>query len=151
MPDTHSVLPWVRLAGCTMRILIVEDNALVAFDLEQQLLHAGHDVVGIAATASDAEAIAAAEGADVALMDVALADGSSGVDAAASLKRVHNIPSVFITATLPDTPEVRATGLGVLAKPFSEREVAGTLLAIEALLEGRFPSDAPARLVLFGS
>jgi DNA-binding NarL/FixJ family response regulator len=52
-----------------MKILIVEDNALVALDLEQQITDAGHTVVGVAGTASKAIDLAAKHGADLALME----------------------------------------------------------------------------------
>src|SRR3954470_13096913 len=101
-----------------MKILIVEDNALVAMDLEQQLLFAGHEVIGIAATVAEAIEVARNTDGDLALMDVSLADGSSGVDAARLLKNKYNIPSVYITADLPGSPEVRLYGIGHLSKPF---------------------------------
>jgi DNA-binding NarL/FixJ family response regulator len=55
-----------------MKILIVEDNALVALDLEQQVTDAGHSIVGIADTSSKAIDLAAEHGADLVLMDVSL-------------------------------------------------------------------------------
>jgi CheY-like chemotaxis protein len=132
-----------------MRILIVEDNGLVAMDIECQLLDAGHEVVGIAATAIEAIEIGRAETPELALMDVSLADGSNGVDAAGRLKGEFGIPSVFITATLPDRPEVRHNGIGHLSKPFTEEEVVRAVEVIAAVLSGCKPGVAPARLHLF--
>jgi len=133
-----------------MRILIVEDNALVALDLEQQLLDLGHEVVGIATTASEAERMGRTRGADLALMDVLLADGSSGVDAAERLKNECGIPSVYTTATLPDSPEAKRHGIGHLKKPFTQEQVTRALHSVEAVLTGREPqAPVSAGFVLF--
>lgn len=131
-----------------MKILIVEDNALVALDLEQQLLSGGHCVTGIAATMDEALALAE-DGAQLALVDVLLADGSSGADAVAELKARYGIPSVFLTATLPDRAEVRRTGLGHLSKPYTGRDVLDTVAAAAAALAGKMPARVPSRLTLF--
>jgi len=132
-----------------MKILIVEDNALVALDLEQQVADAGHTVVGVAGTASRAIDLAAEHGADLALMDVSLADGSCGIDAALVLKERFGIPSIFVTATLPNRPEVRWAGIGHLSKPYNEEEVVAAIHAAEATLRGEPPPSMPLRMRLF--
>ena len=132
-----------------MKILIAEDNALVALDLEQQITDAGHIVVGIADTASKAIGLAVNHGADLALMDISLADGSSGVEAAVVLKERFGIPSIFVTATLPTRPEVRQAAIGHLSKPYSEEEVVAAIHAVEATLRGEPPRCLPPRLCLF--
>jgi two-component system, response regulator PdtaR len=132
-----------------MKILIVEDNALVALDLEQQVTDAGHTVVGIADTASKAIGLAAEHGADLALMDVSLADGSCGIYAALALKERFGIPSIFVTATLPKRAEVRRAGIGHLSKPYSEEEIVTTIHAVEAMLRGEPSRSLPSRLRLF--
>jgi two-component system, response regulator PdtaR len=132
-----------------MKILIVEDNALVALDLEQQITDAGHTVVGVAGTASKAIDLAVKHDADLALMDVSLADGSCGIDAALVLKERFGIPSIFVTATLPNRPEVRWAGIGHLCKPYSEEEVVAAIHTAEATLRGESPRSMPPRLRLF--
>ena len=132
-----------------MKILIVEDNALVALDLEQQVIDSGHIVVGIAATMKEAVRLAREHGADLALMDVSLADGSSGVDAAEMLKIHFNIPSVFVTATLPPGPKARQIGMGHLNKPYSEEQVVAVIHAVEAILQGSPRPAVPAAVHLF--
>jgi two-component system, response regulator PdtaR len=131
-----------------MKILIVEDNALVALDLEQQLLSAGHSVAGIAATVEEAVDLAS-DGANLALVDVLLADGSSGADAAAELKERFNIPCVFVTATLPEQPEVRRMGLGHLSKPYTGKDVLDTVAAAAAMIAGGRPANMPPRFTPF--
>jgi CheY-like chemotaxis protein len=129
--------------------LIVEDNALVAMDLEQQLVDAGHEVTGIAATAAEAIEVAQATGGDLALMDVSLADGSSGVDAARVLKESFGILSIYITATLPNAPDVRSHGLGHLSKPFDESDLLATVGFLQARMTGDTDQRPPARFRLF--
>lgn len=132
-----------------MKILIAEDNALVALDLEQQVMDAGHVVVGIADTASKAIALVMDQGADLALMDVSLADGSCGIDVALVLKERFGVPSVFVTATLPDQWVVRQVGIGHLSKPYSEEEVVAAIRAVEVTLRGEAPRSLSPRLCLF--
>jgi len=118
-------------------------------DLEQQLLDEGHEVTGIAATAVEAVEVARTMGGDLALMDVSLADGSSGVDAARVLKESFGIPSIYITATLPDAPEVRSYGLGHLSKPFDENDLLSTVRFIQANMRGDTNGRLPAKFRLF--
>jgi two-component system, response regulator PdtaR len=65
-----------------MKVLIVEDELLIAMDLEMAVTTLGHDVCGIAASANDVIAQAGAHQPDVTLMDIRLSGGSSGVHAA---------------------------------------------------------------------
>jgi two-component system, response regulator PdtaR len=114
-----------------MRFMIVEDNALAVVDLQEILEAGGHEVVGVAATADEAKRIGW-NGVDLALVDIVLADGSSGVDVAEHLARQHGIPSLFVTATLPSDPRVLQYGVGYLGKPYDER---GVLRAIAAAVD----------------
>ena len=91
----------------------------------------------------------AAAGADLALVDVMLAGQSSGIEAAAVLKDRYGIPSLFITAMVPDLAEARVTGLGYLSKPFTDEDLLRSLDAVMAKLEGRKPLSVPANLTLF--
>lgn len=120
-----------------MRFLIVEDNALAVVDLREILETGGHEVVGVAATASEAIGLGPA-GADLALVDILLADGSSGLDVAEHLAEVHGIPSLFVTATLPRDERVGRYGVGHLGKPYDERAV---LRAVATALRGDGEGD----------
>jgi two-component system, response regulator PdtaR len=130
------------------RILVVEDNAFAVLDIGEMLTERGFCVVGLATTASDAIDKAAA-GADLALVDVLLAGRSNGIEAAAVLRDRYGIPSLFITATVPDVAEARMTGLGHLSKPFTDDDLLRSIDAVMAMLEGRKPSKLPANLTLF--
>jgi two-component system, response regulator PdtaR len=80
------------------RILIVEDEFLIALELEHRLLEAGFAVVGIAVTAGEAIRLAASERPDIAIMDIRLAGQGDGVDAAIELFAAFGIRSVFASA-----------------------------------------------------
>ena len=80
------------------RILIVEDEFLIAMDMEMQLLRLGHDVVGTADTGEEALSLAETERPDVVLVDVSLRGPMDGVEAAVHLRQVRPVPVVFVTA-----------------------------------------------------
>lgn len=118
-----------------LRVMIVEDEMLLALDLEDMLLDAGHTVIG---QASDMpQAIALAEkvggGVDVAIMDVNLARGTNGVETAAALRQRWNIPSLFVSGNLDERTRAEAQQwqpIGFVGKPYSEREVLSSLMQV---------------------
>ena len=113
-----------------LRVLIVEDEAVTALNLESTLLKLGHDVVDIVDTAPEAVAAAAAHRPDLVFMDIRLAGGSDGVDAALQIRNSCDIPSVFLTAHSDARTRSRAAAarpLDFLVKPFSPDKIAGAL------------------------
>jgi CheY-like chemotaxis protein len=84
-----------------LRVMIVEDEMILALDVEDMLLDAGYTVVGQASDMPEALAIAEGVkgGIDVAIMDINLARGSNGVETAAALRKLWNIPSLFVSGT----------------------------------------------------
>ena len=105
-------------------VLIIEDEPIVALDLERLVRELGHHVTGVAATRSEAATITAAQTPGLVLADVRLADGSSGVDAVGDILRRFDIPVIFITA-FPDqllTGDRREPAF-LIIKPFREEEV----------------------------
>lgn len=126
-----------------LRILVVEDEAVPALDLEIQLQRMGHEVVAVADRASEAIAAAGLHGPDVVLMDIRLADGSDGVEAAVSIRGLHDIPSIFLTAHSDPGTKQRAAAArpaGFLVKPFLPADVAAAL----ALIRPAGPGDGQA-------
>jgi CheY-like chemotaxis protein len=112
----------------TSRILIVEDEMIIALDLENLVTELGHTVVGIATTRDEAVRLAKEHEPDLVLCDIQLADGSSGVDAASDILSATNIPVIFITAF----PECLLTGerlepTYLIAKPFLRDTVKATI------------------------
>jgi CheY-like chemotaxis protein len=115
----------------SLRILIVEDEILIALDMREMLEASGHTVVGIAESAERAVATAVRERPDLVLMDIALVGLRDGIDAAIELRARLDIPSLFITAHPDSALRQRAQAakpLGFLAKPLDE-DVLRRLLA----------------------
>jgi DNA-directed RNA polymerase specialized sigma24 family protein len=105
-------------------VLIIEDEPIIALDLTRLVRELGHKVVGAAATRKEAVALAQTKRPGLVLADIRLADGSSGMDAAADILSSFDIPVIFITAF----PEHLLTGEGpepafVVTKPFREETV----------------------------
>ncbi len=110
------------------RVLIIEDEAIIALDLENLVNELGHRVVGIATTRDDAVRMAHQRLPELVLTDIKLADGSSGVDAAMAILKDMDVPVVFITAY----PEFLLTGQRpeptyLVTKPFSRDTVRATI------------------------
>jgi CheY-like chemotaxis protein len=117
---TPAALVSLSPADLPLRLLIVEDELLIAMDLELQLAELGHEVVAIAADPDQALAAAKAYGPELVLMDLRLARGTSGFDAARRLRQELNLRCVFVSASL-DVATVAALGalepVGFVAKP----------------------------------
>jgi len=111
------------------RILIVEDEAIVAMDLKLQLLDLGYAAAGLASTGEEAIALAESLQPDLVLMDISLGSGMDGIEAA-NLVQAKGIPVVFLTAFADEATLARAkeTGpYGYLLKPFEERTLHSTI------------------------
>ncbi len=125
------------------RILIVEDEAIVALDLELQLKRLGYRVLGSAASAEEAIRMTAEHLPDLVLMDIRLQGELDGIAAAEIVRREHARPVIFLTAHADDATLQRARlsePFGYLLKPFEEREL---LTAIEM---GLYKHSAETRL-----
>ncbi len=102
------------------RIMIIEDEPLIAMDIEQMVETLGHEVVGIARTHKEALALYETEKPAMVLADIQLADGSSGIDAVNDILKQDSLPVIFITAF----PERLLTGerlepTFLVTKPFN--------------------------------
>jgi CheY-like chemotaxis protein len=120
----------VTAATARAKVLIVEDDFLVATQLEQRLQDAGYDVVGVAISAHEALEIAERQSPAVAIMDIRLAGPRDGIDAAIELLSKFAIPSIFATAhndAVTGTRAQKAYPVGWLSKPYSPDEVIGAL------------------------
>ena len=105
-------------------VLVIEDEPLIAFDLEGLVESLGHKVLGIARTHAEAVALAKVKRPGLILADIQLADGSSGLDAVNELLGAFEVPVIFITAY----PERFLTGQRpepafLIAKPFQPSTV----------------------------
>ena len=105
-------------------VLIIEDEPLISMQLEGLVSDLGHNVIGTAATRTQALEIFSRHPAGLVLADIQLADGSSGIDAVEDLLKLGDIPVIFITAY----PEKLLTGerpepTYLVTKPFQESTV----------------------------
>ena len=121
------------------RVMIVEDEALVALTLEDVLMEAGYLVCGIADRPTEALEIARALEPDLAIVDVRLADGGDGIVLAELLAAEMPIRMLFATGN-PAEVRARATaGHGCLAKPFQAEALLAALAAVQFGSEGEVP------------
>jgi PAS domain S-box-containing protein len=112
------------------RVLIVEDERVVATHVERSLSDAGYIVTGIAASAREAESLALSSPPDVALVDIRLRGKSEGFEIAERLRLESGVPVVYMTAHTDDDTLQRAarTGAyGYVVKPFTIGEVKSAL------------------------
>jgi len=122
-------------------VLIVEDQALIAIHLQDLVEEAGHQVVAIAHDAAGAVASAGQLRPAFAIMDLRLANGSSGLDAARDIYQTFGIRSLFISANISDDVRRQAAtyqALGFIGKPFLAAEV---ISAVQAAAQATQPSD----------
>lgn len=113
-------------AGGEARVLVVEDDAIVARDVERSLGGLGHRVVGRSRSGEEALQQARTERPDLVLMDIRLAGELDGIDAGGAIQGELDIPVVYLTAyTDPETRRrVRETEpFGYVVKPFDQRDL----------------------------
>jgi DNA-binding response OmpR family regulator len=128
------------------RILIVEDEPLVAFDNENMLKDAGYEIVATVDNYADAADVIAREQIDLVLSDISLAGEGDGTDVARAAG-AKGIAVLFVTGNCTD--QAKALAVGCLAKPYSERVLLSTLAAVDAHLQGRSPRRLPEELTLY--
>ncbi|WP_448204239.1 response regulator [Azospirillum sp. sgz302134] len=105
-------------------ILIVEDDAIIAFDLAETVRGMGHTVCGNAATMDEALALAARHAPTLALMDIRLAEGDNGIEVARELRRQRFLPVIFVTAFPSELSKRGLEHLGpVIPKPFTREQI----------------------------
>lgn len=121
-----------------MRILIVEDDAMFAFAIEDALSMVGHEIVGFARDGHAAVDLADRERPELALVDLRLARQTSGAVAAREIRQRYNIPSIFISSSPEDCrKEAKPSGAwGCLSKPFTDRDLVNVVAIAEAILMG---------------
>jgi CheY-like chemotaxis protein len=110
------------------RVLIIEDEPIIALDLENLLTELGHNVVATAATRDEAVAKARTERPGLVLADINLGEGGSGIDAVTEILESFDIPVIFVTAY----PERLLTGerpepTYLIAKPFLPETIQATV------------------------
>lgn len=130
------------------RILVVEDEPLVAFDNEHMLGDAGYEVVATVDNVTDAERVIAGEQLDLVLTDITLSGARTGVDVARAAA-ARQVPVLFVTGNCP--VEARTLSVGCLAKPYTEKTLISALDALDKSFGGQAVKRLPAGLTLYGS
>lgn len=134
----------------TARILIIEDEALVALELRFVLEDLGHEVVGVAADSRQAEDIIKTNDVDLALVDIHLSDGPTGIELGRHLGQDHRVAVLFMTGNPGMVRNGVAGTIGVLSKPTDERAVRTAVDYALGKRAGSPPPMAPPELQLFG-
>lgn len=132
--------------GLRTRVLIIEDEPVVALDIEAIVADSGHEVAGVARTRQEAVDLFRAGDVQLVLADIQLADGSSGIDAVNDILEDSDVPVIFITAY----PERLLTGerpepAYLITKPFMPETVAATIGQVLFFFEPARAERAPAQ------
>ena len=125
------------------KILIVEDNAIVALETKERLRRLGYVVAGVTGTGKDAISLACSINPDLILMDINLKGDMDGITAAEQIAAFCPAPVIYITAYSNETTKERALKTNpsaYLVKPFREQEL---YRSIELALSKK-SGDAPA-------
>jgi len=113
-----------------MNILVVEDENIVAVDIQDRLVRLGYGISGHVATGEDAVSKAAELMPDLILMDIMLKGEMDGVEAAEQIRKSTDVPVIFLTAYTDSSTLQRAKltePFGYILKPFEERELHSTI------------------------
>ena len=128
------------------RLLVVEDEPLVAFDTEHLLTEEGYEVVATVDRVADAVAAIERDAAiDLILADINLADGN-GIDVARHAQ-ARGIAVLFVSSLCP--ADAAALAVGCLVKPYAQRDLLGAVDAIDRTRPGKRPRSLPSGLRLF--
>ena len=130
------------------RIMIVEDEPLVAFDNEYMLKDAGYEVVATVDSAADALEVIAEEALDLVLTDISLSGEGDGTDVARAAG-AKGIPVLFVTGNCSE--DAKSLAVGCLSKPYSERVLLAALKAVDDHLQGKAVKRLPDQLIFYGA
>ena len=109
-----------------VRLIIAEDQLLVALDMETIVTNAGHEVCGIAANADEALTLVAEHRPDLALLDVELG-GTDGLEAARLIMDRWQVPTLLVTGHVSMEIARDVGVVGLVRKPFTERTLLSTI------------------------
>ena len=122
------------------RVLLIEDDFLVANQIEAALIDAGFDVAGVGSSADEAIELASSHQPVLCVMDIRLAGARDGIEAAIEIFEAHGIRCIFATARADPGARVRAekaVPLGWLQKPFSMTSLVAAVRDAVRELQGR--------------
>ncbi|UEM03180.1 response regulator [Skermanella rosea] len=132
-----------------MRILIVEDEAIIALCIGMTLQGAGHEVLGPVATLDGCIKLAERTMPELALVDINLEAAGTGVDVARELLERWGVISIFVSAQEVVARRNRDAAVGYLNKPFDTRTLLESVKVAELIQQGSTPTTVPNGLELF--
>lgn len=130
-----------------MKVMIVEDEMLLAMELESEVEMAGHEVTGLAMSSVQARQEIAATRPDFAFVDIHLQDGPTGIDVGRELAKI-GVPYVFVSGNIKKIPNDFAGALGAIEKPYTMNGMKNALTYISSVVSGDDSAEPPASLVL---
>lgn len=132
-----------------LKVLIAEDNFMIADMAEDLLVHNGYEVCGIAATVDEAVALGQLHKPDLALIDLRLADGGLGTEVATRLRAMGRIGVLFATGNNANATMQDADGDACLGKPYQTGDlVRGLEIVAEIVATGAAAPPFPRGLQL---
>ena len=135
--------------GGVMKILITEDEPIVADELEAIVTDLGHQVVGIAGSSRRALILAQMTSCDLALVDVHLSDGITGPAVARHLCEDAHATVIFTTSNPQQIPQDFSSACGIIIKPYSERSVKSAItFVVDCMQMGSSQRPKPRALEL---
>ena len=127
--------------------MIVEDEALLALELESEIEAAGHSVTGIAAASHAARQLVERDRPDFAFVDIHLVDGPTGVDVGRFLAE-EKIPYVFVSGNVKRIPDDFAGAIGAIEKPYTVNGLQNALDYLDARIKGASVQSVPPNLIV---
>ncbi|MBW9114788.1 response regulator [Rhizobium cauense] len=131
-----------------MRTLIVEDEMLLAMELESEIEASSHQVIGIAGNYEEAIQLIDQGSPEFAFVDIQLRDGPTGIDIGRKLSS-KSIPFVFVSGNLKRIPSDYAGALGAIEKPYTINGLKNALSYVDAVVSGSRPPSPPPSLLVF--
>jgi two-component SAPR family response regulator len=126
-------------------VLVVEDDGLLAMDMQTMLSEAGHRTLGPVASATEAVDLVKNTSPDLALVDIGLRDGQVGAALARYLLWRWNVHSIFITGNTQRATSHQDAALGLLRKPFTRSDLLKSIALAKAMMAGTVPTlNVPA-------
>ena len=123
----------------SIKIIIVEDELIIAEDMKEMLLNMQYEVIGIANGCDEAEQILSRDIPDIALIDINLRGDEDGISLAMSIRKRYDIPIIFITsfsdkATVERAKQVKPNGY--IVKPFEKEDLYTTIeIALDNVIQ----------------
>ena len=129
-------------------LMIVEDEAMIAIDLRDELQEAGYKILDLTDRQDDAIQVATAERPDLALVNISLAGGDDGVELSRHLKAME-IPVLLISGQVSRASSAKTVAIGSMPKPYHPAQMVVAVTYLLARLNGDGSRQRPARLEVF--